>query len=108
MIQILTKLARKLRIKRIFWLKHYKAYIEKYPKTPLEKQILSLAKKHYHFAKQAYEENQLQDIKIDLPVNSNRWDLFETGMQENIASSKTIKNVIEYAQTIGFDHRGDF
>jgi putative sugar O-methyltransferase len=29
-------------------------------------------------------------------------------MQENIASSKSIKKVIEYAQTIGFDHRGDF
>ena len=77
---MLTKLARRFGRKRILWLKHYKAYRARYPKTPPQQYILSQAKHNYLFARKAKESSRQA-----LPINSNRWELFEIGMQENIA-----------------------
>jgi hypothetical protein len=55
---MLTKLARRFGLKRILWLKHYKAYRARYPKTPQQQYILSQAKHNYLFARKAQEANQ--------------------------------------------------
>jgi hypothetical protein len=55
---MLTKLARRFRLKRILWLKHYKAYRARYPNTPQQQDILSQAKHNYLFARKVQEANQ--------------------------------------------------
>lgn len=40
-----------------------------------------------------------------LPLNSNRWELIKSEMKDNIISYQKVSDIIEYAQTCGFDHR---
>jgi putative sugar O-methyltransferase len=65
-------------------------------------EILSEARDHYREAAAAAASEP-----TDQPQNSNRWTLFQNDMQGQIETHGDISQAIKYAQTCGFDHRGD-
>ncbi len=63
--------------------------------------ILTQARENYRAA-----SRQSDDLKSNLPANSNRWSLFQEDMRRLIEAHTTVAQAVQHAQTCGFDHRG--